>query len=232
MNMTRKKLYLQAITIIFLFTFPNNILFAEIVSFKVNSIKPSTPLNIQSDEFNSITLQFSDIVSYTSTNNNVLYDEILIINPLNESISIQNIDLIKEDTFRVEFPIQTQRGTYIVKVGPQIMDNNGNFMDQDEDQIAGEIIDDKYISYVQVMDADIIITTSESISSNITIYEGKHLSVIGSTLTVEGDHKFESLQLIDSHFYAQQNGSKTQINTNRFISDQSAFYLSSISLLK
>ncbi len=51
---------------------------------------------------------------------------------------------IDSQTLEISFPRQTTTGAYELVLGPQVLDTNGNALDQDSDLVPGELSDDYY----------------------------------------------------------------------------------------
>jgi subtilisin family serine protease/fibronectin type 3 domain-containing protein len=103
------------------------------------SIGPSTS---QIAPVNSVTLLFSEPIDASS----VTLDD--IIEFTGPSGSITPLDIVEVSgsgslEFNLSFPSQTEIGEYSLVLGPQILDLDGNPMNQDLDEINGEAIEDQ-----------------------------------------------------------------------------------------
>ena len=99
--------------------------------------------------------------------------------------------------YEVTFAAQSQRGTYTFAVGPDILDLDGNAMDQDQDDIFGEPGDDVYTFTVDALDADNIFRSNWEIADGDTTYNGRDIAVVGAELTMDGAHSFNSMHLVE-----------------------------------
>ncbi|MCA9191785.1 MAG: hypothetical protein KDB03_08485 [Planctomycetales bacterium] len=61
------------------------------------------------------------------------------------SLAISNIQDVGNNIYRVSFAPVTEPGEYSVTVGPFIADLGGTLMDQDQDGVAGEVVDDIFV---------------------------------------------------------------------------------------
>ncbi len=112
-------------------------------------------------------------------------------------ISVNSPSYQGRNVWRVSFPEQSEEGEYHLYIGPDIEDSNGNKMDQDGDGIAGEVPDDIYDAIFTVVQG-ILFTSDTLIDVGDANYEGEDIVVSGCTLTVNGEHEFNTLHLINS----------------------------------
>lgn len=75
-------------------------------------------------------------------------------------------------------------------------DTLGNQMDQNGNNIAGEVAD-KYLGSALVVQADVTFTTPTTIIETNTAYENKSLLINGTTVTIDGLHHFKAIHLIN-----------------------------------
>lgn len=84
------------------------------------------------------------------------------------TISINSVDRIADDNYRITFPQQIAWGTYHLIVGPQVMDLAGNLMDQNGDGTSGDPLADRFDLTFDIelwQDANSVIDFSSQYSS-------------------------------------------------------------------
>jgi hypothetical protein len=67
--------------------------------------------------------------------------DVVLIDPVGRSISVDSVTTTDKKTFTVHFPAQGVPGTYKVKIGPDVRDLINRPMDQDGDAVNGESTD-------------------------------------------------------------------------------------------
>ena len=109
-------------------------------------------------------------------------------------VPINNV--VEQDSthFEVQFAALTTRGTYQVAIGPNIADTQGNLMDQNQDGTGGEP-NDVFTSSLTYVQATTVFTSATTISETNTTYDGQDIAIVGTTVTIDGAHSFNSVQL-------------------------------------
>jgi YD repeat-containing protein len=155
---------------------------------RINSV---TPTQIQNAVFDHIDVTFNEAIDSTTFTT----QDVTITGPSGPVVPT-SVSLLSGNTYRVAFPALTVRGIYQATIGPQIADLAGNLMDQNQNGINGEASDAYQASLVDI-NANAIFTTPTTISETNTTYEGKDLLINGTTVTIDGPHNFDSVQLIN-----------------------------------
>ena len=156
-----------------------------------------------------------DIVSFTGPNGNV---------------KASGYNWLNSHTLEVTFESQYTLGEYEMVIGPEIFDLGGNAMNQDGDQIPGEIPDDRYIAtfnYAYSPTTDVIM--NETGSSTHALYESVIIQNATLNTSVIGDFSgtlnFTNLEitLINSGSFTEKGFSKgiwsANIEGNSYIGD-------------
>jgi hypothetical protein len=73
--------------------------------------------------------------------------------------SIAPVNGSNNTQFDIAFPNQTALGNYTMVIGPNIVDLNGNAMDQNDNGVPGESPDDQYIAHFSIAGPKIIAST-------------------------------------------------------------------------
>jgi len=76
--------------------------------------------------------------------------DFLLYAPNQLTISVKPPEQISQTSYRFTFDPQTTNGSYTFQLGPQILDDTGNALNQDGDQINGEMVDDVYYGEFRV----------------------------------------------------------------------------------
>jgi hypothetical protein len=98
----------------------------------------------------SIRLRFNTSINVST----LTAGDVRILTPSSAGVTPTSVAVVPgtgNRQFDVSFPAQTALGTYRVIVGPDIRDLAGNAMDQDFDQIVGEIVQDRHIGQFVVV---------------------------------------------------------------------------------
>jgi hypothetical protein len=69
----------------------------------------------------------------------------------NGGVAISSVTQTAANVFRVSFPVQGTLGTYTINAGPMITDAAGNNMDQNQNNITGEIPGDIYVGTINLV---------------------------------------------------------------------------------
>lgn len=77
-------------------------------------------------------------------------DVVELLGP-NGAIQPTAVHVLSGGQFEILFAPQTALGTYTLTLGPDIFDVAGNAMDQDEDGIAGEVLEDRFQANAEVI---------------------------------------------------------------------------------
>ncbi len=101
-------------------------------------------------------------------------------------------------TYTISFAAIAAQGDYELNVGPQVTDLVGNRMNQDGDSTNGEAGQDVARENFTVLVGATWLTSRTTISETDTTYENRDLVVNGVTLTVTGQHTFNSLYVVNT----------------------------------
>jgi len=87
----------------------------------------------------SFTVTFDDVMDAAS----FTADDVVVTAPARAEVTVLGVTALSETAFRVSLADAVAAGTYTVTVGPDILDEADNPMDQDDDGVNGEV-DDAY----------------------------------------------------------------------------------------
>ena len=99
----------------------------------------NSPFNLRADSLDSVDVTFNEAISSGTFG----ADDVSIAGP-SGSVAATEITSLGGNSYRIGFASQAERGIYRVQVGPNITDLDGNLMDQDQDNIGGELNGDVY----------------------------------------------------------------------------------------
>ncbi len=89
-------------------------------------------------------------------------DKVLFLSPGSIPITVTNVEPVDgsgDRQFQISFANQTTLGNYIMVIGPDIEDINGNPMDQNHNGIPGEIPGDQYVARITLQGPKITAST-------------------------------------------------------------------------
>ena len=69
-------------------------------------------------------------------------------------------------------------------------------MDQNQNGTTGEIPGDQFVDRWTYVSATTIFTTETIIHEGDTTYDGQDIAIKGATVTIDGPHPFDSVQLV------------------------------------
>jgi len=165
-----------------------------------------TPTQVINGTFDHVDLTFSAPIDPTTFKT----DDATVTGPPGVgSVPINN--LVEQDSthFEVQFAALTTRGTYQLAIGPNIADTQGNLMDQNQDGTGGEP-NDVFTSSLTYVQATTVFTSATTISETNTTYDGQDIAVVGATVTIDGSHGFNSLQLANGAVLTHSANTSTQ----------------------
>lgn len=113
------------------------------------------------------------------------------------AIGASSVSELTASSYRVSFPAFTERGDYQIAVGPDIADQSGHLMDQDQDGTAGDPTSDVFKSTLVYANADVILSSATTITESDTSYDGHDILIEGATVAIDGPHNLNSVQLIN-----------------------------------
>lgn len=174
---------------------PNLIITLDITSPNANSPTPNHIVALRSEQFQSVTVSFSEAINFeTGGEGSLSIEDVSIVGP-SGPIPPNNIESAGVNTYRVTFAPQSTPGVYLFSIGPDISDVAGNLLDQDLDGNTGEIPDDRMSFIVEAANVDLVIVADAVITANDSTHDGKDLIVDGCVLTIDGNHTFDSLRI-------------------------------------
>ena len=156
----------------------------------ITAATPAELFNLKTESLTALTVSFSEAVNASS----FTAEDVKIVGP-DGPIAPASIDTFDDQEFTIEIPAQTRRGIYRVTVGPQITNLGGNAMDQNQNGTAGEGAD-AYSWSFSAFNADPRFTKPFTIPAGNRDYENQDIAIIGTTLTIDGAHSFNSIQLM------------------------------------
>src|SRR5271157_606014 len=150
-----------------------------------------TPTQVINGTFDHVDLTFDTPIDSTTFTTD---DATLTGPPGVGTVPINSV--VEQDSthFEVQFTALTNRGTYQVAIGPNIADTHGNLMDQNQDGTGGEP-NDVFTSALTYIQATTVFTSATTISETNTTYDGQDIAIVGTTVTIDGAHSFNSIQL-------------------------------------
>jgi len=185
---------------------------------------PEAPVNLRTDTLDSVTVTFNEQIDFDPANGTLATDDVTITGP-DGAIAPADIMAQGGNDYQVTFAAQTRRGTYAVSLGPDVSDLAGNVMDQDEDGQPGEP-EDVFTFGFDAYDADAIFTADTAIPDGDTTYDGQDICINGATVTIDGAHTFNSIQLIEgavlTHTAESDAGVNLEITTEAIVSASSS----------
>jgi hypothetical protein len=149
-----------------------------------------TPTGVRNAVFDHVDVTFNEAIDATT----FAPAQVSLRGPAG-SVAVTGVSSLSPETFRITFAALT-RGTYQAAIGPNIADLAGNRMDQDQDGTGGAPDDGFQTSLVSI-NANAILTSPITINEGDTTYDGKDVLIDGTTVTINGSHSFDSVQLID-----------------------------------
>jgi len=165
-----------------------------------------TPTQVINGTFNHVDLTFDTPIDPTTFTTD---DASLTGPPGVGTVPINNV--VEQDSthFEVRFAALTTRGTYHLAVGPNIADTQGNLMDQNQDGTGGEP-NDVLTSSLTDIQATTVFTSATTISETNTTYDGQDIAIVGATVTINGTHSFNSVQLANGAVVTHSADTATQ----------------------
>ncbi len=152
-----------------------------------------TPTEVENATFDHVDLTFNEAIAPSSFTT----DDVTLVGPPGTSaITATGVTELSTTTYRVSFDALTVRGTYHITIGPDVTDQSGNEMDQNQNGVPGETPGDQYVASLEYINATTIFTTNTIIHEGDTTYDGQDIAVDGATVTIDGPHDFDSVQLV------------------------------------
>jgi subtilase family serine protease/uncharacterized membrane protein len=99
--------------------------------------RPTGALNEPVDQIDVTFNSPIDPASFTA-------DDITLLDSAQQPITIDSLQSLGGNTWRIRFAEQSSEGEYCIEIGPEITDLAGNLLDQDGDGNPGEPVDDVY----------------------------------------------------------------------------------------
>ncbi|MHB9065961.1 MAG: RHS repeat-associated core domain-containing protein [Pirellulaceae bacterium] len=136
-----------------------------------------TPVNPIAGYFRAITFDFNEPVDQTTFS--PAEDIVSFTGPAGP-IEISSYEWVDADSLTIHFTTQTDTGQYSIVIGPNILDMSGHAMDQNQDLVAGDLVNDAYTGVV-------LVTASGTIGTD-TIFgpEGGPILVRGNLAVTNG----------------------------------------------
>jgi len=126
------------------------VLLTDTVGSRIIKLEPDKPTRPGIDK---VEVTFSEAILASSFTK----EDITITDAQGGSVSVNSVEKLANDKYRITFAAQDQAGDYTVKIGPDVKDLYGNKMDQDSDQIKGETPDDIYQGKFTIAPSELMI---------------------------------------------------------------------------
>ena len=167
------------------------------------------PIDLGAGPVQDAYVRFDEAVDLATAGEGFGLEDVAIRGPEGE-IAPTGIQAAGPNEYRITFDPQTARGRYDVAVGPGLIDLAGNPMDQDGDGTGGEAGQDVYTFSLSAFDPAMTVTFAgpATIDPDDTSYRDMDVIVLGTTLTVDGPHAFNSLTVLDGGVVTHTAGSE------------------------
>ncbi|MEM9158676.1 MAG: CARDB domain-containing protein, partial [Verrucomicrobiota bacterium] len=142
-------------------------------------VQSVTPTGAIVGAFSTFDITFNQVIDEAT-----LSDEDIIITGPSGAVSIGTIASIGGNTYRVGFAAQNSNGEYNISIGPNIATPGGFLMDEDNDEIRGEVSDDVATFSVTVALPDLV---PSNLSLDPDPVESGESLTINWRVTNEGD---------------------------------------------
>jgi hypothetical protein len=166
-----------------------------------------TPTKVENATFDHVDVTFNKPIDPTSFGVN---DVTLTGPPDVGNVTVSSITELDSTDYRIAFPALTERGTYHITIGPDITDTSGIEMDQNQNGTPGEIPGDQFSASLDDVQATTIFTINTVIHEGDTTYDGQDIAVDGATVTIDGPHSFNSVQLVNGAVLTHSANTTTQ----------------------
>jgi len=110
-----------------------------------------TPAGDIAGSIGAIDVWFSERINKTTFQKR----DVTVIRPDNQMLAASSVQEVGLNRFRINFPTQTQLGTYHIHVGPDVHDFAANRLDQDRDGLPGEPGQDVYDATFNLVQVDL-----------------------------------------------------------------------------
>jgi RHS repeat-associated protein len=172
---------------------------------RITAITPSEVINAT---FDHVDVTFNETIDPTTFS---AADASLTGPPGSGSISIDDVTELDGANYRIDFDPLTTRGTYHIVIGPNIADLSGKMMDQNQNGTGGESLD-AFQAGLTVVVADTVFTTDTTIGETNLTYDGHNIAIEGCTVTIDGQHNFDSLHMIDGAILTHDADTASQVH--------------------
>ena len=115
---------------------------------------------------------------------------------------VPTIRKIDDTTYELDSTGLTDLSNYTLVLGPGILDQAGNPMDQNHDGTAGQVPQDAYRAQ--------LCAAGLNVASGDPTYDGWNLVLCGGSYTIDGSHAFGSLELLDGAVLTESASTETQ----------------------
>jgi hypothetical protein len=166
-----------------------------------------TPTEVETPTFDHVDLTFNEAIDPTSF---TTADVSLAGPPGAGSPTVTGVTELSSTVYRVSFGTLTVRGTYQIAVGPNISDPSGHLMDQNQNGTGGETPGDQFAAPLEYVNATTIFKTNTVIHLGDTTYDGQDIAIDKATVTIDGPHSFDSVQLINGAILTHSANTATQ----------------------
>jgi len=126
------------------------VVLTDTVGSRIIKLEPDKPTRPGIDK---VEVTFSEAILASSFTK----EDITITDAQGGGVSVNSVEKLANDKYRITFAAQDQAGDYTVKIGPDVKDLYGNKMDQDSDQIKGETPDDIYQGKFTIAPSELMI---------------------------------------------------------------------------
>ncbi len=126
--------------------------------------------------FDRIEIQFDAPIQESS----FTLSDVVMLGPSGE-ITPSAVSQLSPDRFELVANGATGLEHYLLSIGPDVVDTVGRLMDQDDDDVAGETVEDIYQANLYASEGEITESDHDS--------DGRALIVHATTLTIDGSHR-------------------------------------------
>jgi RHS repeat-associated protein len=150
-----------------------------------------SPTEVRNDVFDHVDVLFDEEVAPRSFS----VEDVQIDGP-SGNIDPTDVSHLSGNTFRISFDQLFVRGSYSVRIGPDVLDIEGNPMDQNNNGTPGQFAD-SFTSSLVYIDADVVFDTATTIDEANFTFDGQDILIEGATIAIDGAHDFGSVHVIN-----------------------------------
>ena len=164
-----------------------------------------TPTEVINATFDHVDVAWNEPINPTTFTT----DDVSVSGPPG-AVNVTGITKLDDLDYQISFDPLSVRGSYQIVIGPNIADPQGNLMDQNQNGTGGETPGDQFHSSLTFVLAQTVFTSNTVISETNTTYDGQDIAIKGATVTIDGSHSFDSVDLIDGAVLTHSADTATQ----------------------